>query len=224
MTISTIGILGAGKLGVVLAQLALKAGYKVYLAGSGDPAKIALTTKVLTPGAVATTPSIAAQNSDVIILAMPLGKFRTIPKDDLKGKLVIDAMNHWWEIDGERDNHIADTTSSSAAVQAFLSESRVIKAFSHMGYHNLHDETKPPGAVGRKAIAIAGDSHDDVIAVSKIVNKLGFDPVMTGSLASGIHLEPGHAAFGANVNAATLRRIINNRAATKSVVAPIVDR
>lgn len=216
MTIPTIGILGAGKLGVVLAQLALQAGYKVYLAGSGDPAKIALTTKILTPGAVATTASIAAQNSDVIILAMPLGKFRTIPKDGLKGKLVIDAMNHWWEVDGERDNHIADAVSSSEAVQAFLLESRVVKAFSHMGYHNLHDETKPPGAVGRKAIAIAGDHHSDVITVSKIVDKLGFDPVMTGPLASGVYLEPGHDAFGANVNAATLRRIINSRVTAKS--------
>ncbi|MGP3961251.1 NADPH-dependent F420 reductase [Nonomuraea sp. 3N208] len=151
----TIGILGAGKVGTVLARLALAAGYRVLLAGSGDPAKIALTVDVLTPGAVATTGADAAARADIVILALP----------------------------------------------AFLPESRVVKAFNHLGYHDLEDKARPAGQPGRTAIAIAGDDPADLAAAASVVDKLGFDPVNAGPLAEGIRFEPGTELFGADVDA-----------------------
>lgn len=203
----TIAILGAGKLGTTLAKLALNAGYTVYIAGSGPVDKIALSIKILLPGAIATTSADAIAHADTVILALPLGKYRTLPADALKNKLVIDGMNYWWEVDGHEKELQHPTLSTSELVQKHLKGARVVKALSHMGYHHLHDETKPANAPGRKAIAIAADDANDTATVAKIIDDFGFDPVYIGPLATGKILEPHHELFGANIDKDTLTKI-----------------
>lgn len=203
--IETIGILGVGKVGTVLARLALAAGYRVLIAGSGPIEKISLIVEVVTPGAVAVTKQEAAQ-ADLVILALPLGKYESIPAID--GRVVIDAMNYWWPVDGIRPELVDPLTSSSETVQAFLPGARLVKAFNHMGYHELDEDGRPVGARDRKAIAIAGDDRGAVSIVAGVVDALGFDPVDAGPLAEGVRFEPETELFGAAVDADEVRAML----------------
>lgn len=209
-TTPTIGILGAGKVGTVLSRLLVPAGYRVLIAGSGAPSNIALIVDILAPGAVAMTGEDVAREADIVILALPLGKYTSIPREQLEGKLVIDAMNYWWEIDGIRDDLNDPRISSSEIVQEFLPTSRVVKAFNHMGYHDLDEGPRPAGAPDRKAIGIAGDDDDDLATVAALVDAAGFDPVLAGTLHDSINLQPESALFGANFSAEKVRETLES--------------
>jgi len=215
LPVTTIGILGAGKVGTVLSRLLVAAGYRVLISGSGPASRIALTIEVLAPGAVATTSDVVASESDIVILALPLGKYRSIPRELLAGKLVLDAMNYWWEIDGHRADLNDARVSTSELVQGFLEASRVVKAYNHMGYHDLDEGPQAAATPGRKAIGIAGDDHADLATVAAIVDATGFDPVVIGTLHDSISLEPGSELFGANVGADAVRAAIERFPATE---------
>lgn len=204
--IQTLGVIGAGRLGTVLARLATSAGYRVIVAASSAPALIAPAMRAIgaTPASVAT----AIAEADAVVLALPLGQYRMLPPELLRGALVIDAMNYWWASDGIRDDLSDPRTSTSELVQAHLVGAHVVKGLSHMGYQDLEDEARAVGSSGRKAIAIAGDDVAQVSIVAALVDDLGFDPVVAGPLSAGIMLEPGAEAFGADVDAAQLREML----------------
>ncbi|MBB5832768.1 NADPH-dependent F420 reductase [Brachybacterium aquaticum] len=203
--LTVVGILGAGKVGTVLARLALGAGYEVLISGSGDPEKIALITQFLAPGAQPVTSREAAERADLVILALPLGKQASIPAHALEGKLVLDAMNYWWETDGILEEFSSPAASTSEFVQEQLPGATVVKAFNHMGYHDLEDLAGRPAP--RAAIAIAGP-EEALPPVARFVDALGFDPLPIGPLTEGVRLQPYTEAFGSKGDAAELAAIV----------------
>ena len=202
---STIAVLGAGKVGTILARLAVQAGHEVYIAGSGEPEKVELIASVLAPGAVATTNTEAAEKAEIVIAAIPLHKWDTLPREQMAGKILVDAMNYWWETDGKDSEFGEPGASTSEFLQQQYPESTVVKAFNHMGYHDLDEQAH---VSPRKAIAVAGPQEAGE-RVGELVDELGFEPLYIGGLAEGVRLQPFSPAFGANETADELKSIVD---------------
>lgn len=188
-----LGIVGAGKLGTAIARAAIAAGFDVAISGSGPGSRIALIVEVLAPGAVAMSTREVVAHADLIVLAVPMHRFRELARDLFAGKIVIDTMNYWEDIDGIDEELSAAPAGSSVVVQHWFSSARVVKSLNQLGYHELEEEAVPHGTSGRPVMAVAGDDPAAVGTVMRFVEQIGFDPVEVGPLAAGVSLEPHRA-------------------------------
>jgi predicted dinucleotide-binding enzyme len=191
---SRVAVIGSGHVGPVIARLAIRAGYPVAIAASGDPADISLITELVIPGARARWAGEAAADADIVVLAMPLRRFMDFDPGVLSGKVVVDAMNYWPATDGVMETF--DGGGSSEIVAGRLAGASVVKALNHIGYHELEDRARPAGAPDRRAAGLAGDDLAAVATIEEMVDRLGYDPVRLTSLRAGRVLEPGGPVFG----------------------------
>jgi 8-hydroxy-5-deazaflavin:NADPH oxidoreductase len=201
-----VGIVGAGKLGMALARAALAAGYEVAVASSGPPERIELSVDVLAPGAVPSTVDSVVDFADVIVLAVPTHRFRELPSDLFDGKILVDAMNYWPDTDGADPELAAAEGGSSVVVQAQFPRARVVKSLNQLGYHELDEYPRDPGAPDRIAVAAVGEDRLAVRTVMHLIDRLGFDPVDGGPLAKGKLLEPDGSPYAETFSADALAK------------------
>jgi 8-hydroxy-5-deazaflavin:NADPH oxidoreductase len=191
--LSRLAVLGAGHVGPVIARLAVKAGYQVAIAASGDPEDIALITELVIPGAQPRWASDAVADADIVVLAIPLHRFGDIDPALLTGKLVVDTMNYWPASDGVLEPF--EDRGSSEVVARRLAGSAVVKALKHIGNPELEDRARSAAAPDRKAAGVAGDDPAEVATIAGLVDRIGYDPVRLESLRAGRVLQPGGPVF-----------------------------
>ena len=214
-----VGIVGAGKLGLTLARAAVAAGYEVAVASSGPSERIALSVDVLAPGAVASTVEGLVDSADVIVLAVPAHRFRELPSHLFDGKVVVDAMNYWPDTDGEDPELGAAEGGSSSIVQAHFPGARVVKSLNQLGYHELDDYPRAPGAPDRIAVAAVGDDRLAVRTVMHLIDRLGFDPVDGGPLVKGKLLEPDGSPYAETLSADALAKRLSADPNVRTLIA-----
>jgi 8-hydroxy-5-deazaflavin:NADPH oxidoreductase len=203
-----LGVVGAGKIGTAIARAAVAGDYDVAISGSRDIERIELIVEVLAPGARAVTTDNLVRHAELIVLALPMHRFRELPGDLFAGKILVDAMNYWEEIDGVDEDLATAPMGTSVVVQQHFPLARVVKSLNHLGYFKFDQGRRPSGAPDRLALAAAGDDPDAVAAVMRLIDRLGFDAVSAGSLGAGVALQPGGPVFGIGLSADKLTNLL----------------
>jgi len=194
---TTVGFIGSGRIGGTVARLSVAAGHRVVLSNSRGPETLKDLADELGPLARAGTGEEAAAAGQIVVIAIPLRAYDSIPAEPLAGKTVIDADNYY----PQRDGHIAELDSgsltSSELVQRHLAASHVVKAFNNIYYRHLLSLARPAGAADRTFLPIAGDDPGAKQAVTAFLDSIGYGAVDAGPLADSWRQQPGTPVYGA---------------------------
>lgn len=202
-----IGILGAGRVGTAVARQAVRAGHTVRIATGKPASEIKLLTEVIVPGATAVDRD-QLRGSDLIVVAVPLHKYRSIDASVLQGHVVIDTMNYWAPVDGVMEE-FEGGRSTSEVIAEFLGDVRAVKTLNHIGYGDIEVDSHPAGAPNRRALAVAGDDAQAKAVVSAFVDSLGYEAVDAGPLSAGKTFENGTEIFNGRHTAEQMRTLLD---------------
>lgn len=180
-----IGVIGSGNIGGTVAHLFVRAGHQVAISNSRGPGSLASLVKDLGSEARAETVDGASSFGEVVLVAIPFGKYQTLPERSLEGKVVVDAMNYYPQRDGRIE--FGDLTSTEL-VARHLDGARLVKAFNSVNYKTLATEGRPDAPIeDRLALFVAGDDARAKAVVSRLIEEIGFAPIDSGSLHDGGH-------------------------------------
>jgi len=180
-----IGIIGSGNIGATAARLFVDAGHEVAIANSRGPETLIEVVDDLGSLAHAADVADAAAFGELVLVAVPFGRYRELPATAFAGATVIDATNYYPGRDGHFPELDADQTTSSELLADHLAGARVVKAFNSLTSRTLRDRGIRGPRVERLALFVAGDDPDAKARVGRLIQEIGFAAVDTGGLADG---------------------------------------
>jgi 8-hydroxy-5-deazaflavin:NADPH oxidoreductase len=191
-----IGIIGGGRIGATVARLLVAAGHEVAIANSRGPDSLASLVSEVGEHARAATVEEAATFGDVVLVAVPMHAYRSLPAAAFAGKVVIDANNYYAGRDGSIAELDDGSSTSSELLADHLPGATIVKAFNTLYFETLATEARPEAPrEQRLAIVAAGDEDDAKQRVGELIEQLGFAALDTGSLADGGRLQQPGAPF-----------------------------
>jgi predicted dinucleotide-binding enzyme len=194
---TTVGLIGSGRIGSTVARLSVAAGHPVVLSNSRGPETLKDLVEELGPLARAATVAQAAAAGDIVVVGIPVKAYPGVPVPPLAGKVVIDTGNYYPQRDGQIADADSGSATSSELLQRQLPTSAVVKAFNNIYYKHLRSLSRPAGAADRTFLPIAGDDPNAKSAVIAFLDSIGYGAVDLGPLAEGWRQEPGTPAYGA---------------------------
>jgi len=188
-----IGIIGAGFIARAVAAVAMKHGHEIMVSNTRGPETLFSLTA--STGCKAGSPQEAAEFGDIVLVAIPLKAYQTIPVASLEGKIVLDANNYYPERDGHIGELDRDEITTSELLARHLPKSKVVKVFNAIQAAHIESDGRPAGSPDRRAHPIAGDDAAAKKVVTDLLDQFGFDIVDAGPLAEGRRFQKDTPAY-----------------------------
>jgi predicted dinucleotide-binding enzyme len=178
----SIGIIGAGNIGLAVAKTLSRAGVAATIANSRGPESLKESVAALSPTIKAGTREQAA-TADIVLIAVNWTKLPAalagLPA--WGGRIVIDANN---PIEAPLFKPVdLDGLASSQVVADLVAGARLVKAFNHLRADVLASDPQADG--GRRVLFYSGDDSAAKAEVGALIDRLGFAGIDLGPLAIG---------------------------------------
>lgn len=184
-----LAFIGIGQVGGALARALAAGGHTITIAARDAASDSVRSAVARIPQARVLPPAAAVAAADVVFLATPFAAAAATIRAlaaELQGKILIDCTN---PVGPGLTHGLGSARSGAEEIQAAAPGARVVKAFTIYGFENFESTAYPGYGDLKPAMMIAGDDVAAKRAVTELCVQLGWEPVDTGALSSGLHLE-----------------------------------
>lgn len=190
-----IAVIGTGNIGASLIRYFRKTGKKVLITNSSGLDSMELLARET--GAIPTNIEDVAVDADIVVLAIPQTALKSLPQELLarakKNVIVIDCTNYFPQWFGKIEA-LENGMTESTWVQLQINHP-VIKVFNTILAGSLANSPRPIGHQERIALSIFGDDLNAKEIVATLVDDIGFDPVICGSIEESWRAQPGSPIY-----------------------------
>ena len=185
-----IGILGSGLMGGKLGTLFARAGHDVVFSYARSQEKLKGLAREASGKARPGTPREAAQEADVLLLAVHWSRIDDVLKQagHLVGKIILSCSLPMNADDTELV--VAHTSSGAEELARRTAGARVVAAFNTVPSEVLFGVYEGRRSATRPSLVYCGDDARGKEVASRLISDVGFDPLDAGPLRIARYLEP----------------------------------
>ena len=185
-----IGILGSGLMGAKLGTIFARVGHDVVFSYSHSQKKLEKLARDACANARAGTPREAAENSEVLLLAVHWSRIDDVltQAGDVSGKVIVTCslpMNQ-----DDMDLVVAHTSSGAEELAKRLPRSAVVSAFGTVPSEVFFAVFEGRRRKNRPSLVYCGDDKKAKKLAAELISDVGFEPEDVGPLQISRYTEP----------------------------------
>lgn len=185
-----VGILGSGLMGGKLGTIFARAGHEVVFSYARTQAKLTELARAAQGNARAGTPSEAAQDAHVLLLAVHWSRVGDVltQAGDLSGKVIVTCSLPMNADDTELV--VAHTSSGAEKLAEMVPRAQVVSAFGTVPSEVLFGVYEARGRKARPSLVYCGDDASSKRVAARLIHDVGFEAIDAGALRIARFTEP----------------------------------